>query len=72
VLHPQASLAFGFLSFERKLSVGLRIENVKLGMAAERMLRMVVLPVPVPPEITRFSRALTILPGEDRTNYRAG
>jgi len=34
------------------------------------MLRMVILRVLVPPEIGRFSRALTTLAGEDRTDYR--
>ena len=34
------------------------------------MLRMVILRILVPPEIGRFSRALTTLPGEDRTDYR--
>ncbi|HWW92042.1 MAG TPA: hypothetical protein VN375_01660 [Vicinamibacteria bacterium] len=70
MLHLRATLAFGFLSFERRLSVGLKIENVKTGMAEASMLRMVILRVLVPPEIGRFSRALTTLAGEDRTDYR--
>jgi hypothetical protein len=67
--NPSLGLAVGVLAElrERKLPVGFRIENGKTGTAAESMLRIVVLPVPVPPEISRFSRALTILPAGDPT-----